>query len=90
MRSFTTRLLLALQLFSVPLVFSAVVFGPLGGFAVGALSTALDLRKSPLKWSVYTPIRGLSVSGGAVAVSRSEPVATVGEQRAVRAPLIRR
>ncbi len=28
----------------LPLVFSAVAFGPLGGFAVGALSTALDLR----------------------------------------------
>ncbi len=27
----------------LPLVFSAVAFGPLGGFAVGALSTALDL-----------------------------------------------
>ena len=28
----------------LPLVFSAIAFGPLGGFVVGALSTALDLR----------------------------------------------
>jgi putative nucleotidyltransferase with HDIG domain len=47
----------------LPLVFAAVVFGPLGGFVVGALSTTLDLRKSPLKWSVYTPIRGLETAG---------------------------
>ena len=46
----------------LPLVFSAVVFGPLGGFAVGALSTALDLRESPPRWSVYTPIRGLTAA----------------------------
>jgi putative nucleotidyltransferase with HDIG domain len=45
-----------------PLVFSAVVFGPLGGFVVGALSTILDLRESPFRWSVYTPIRGLSAA----------------------------
>jgi putative nucleotidyltransferase with HDIG domain len=46
----------------LPLVFSAVAFGPLGGFVVGALSTALDLRTSPLKWSVYTPIRALETA----------------------------
>jgi putative nucleotidyltransferase with HDIG domain len=47
----------------LPLVFSAVAFGPLGGFVVGALSTTLDLQRSPLKWSVYTPIRGLETAG---------------------------
>jgi putative nucleotidyltransferase with HDIG domain len=57
----------------LPLVFSAVVFGPLGGFAVGALSTALDLRKSPLKWSVYTPIRGLTAAAAGFAVARLVP-----------------
>jgi putative nucleotidyltransferase with HDIG domain len=51
----------------LPLVFAAVVFGPLGGFAVGALSTALDLRESPLRWSVYTPIRGLTAAIAGVA-----------------------
>jgi putative nucleotidyltransferase with HDIG domain len=51
----------------LPLVFSAVAFGPLGGFAVGALSTTLDLRESPLRWSVYTPIRGLTAAAAGLA-----------------------
>jgi putative nucleotidyltransferase with HDIG domain len=46
----------------LPNVFSAVAFGPLGGFAVGALSNVWDLRESRLKWSVYTPIRGLTAA----------------------------
>jgi putative nucleotidyltransferase with HDIG domain len=52
----------------LPLVFAAVAFGPLGGFAVGVLSTALDLPKSPLKWSVYTPIRGLETAAAGLVV----------------------
>jgi putative nucleotidyltransferase with HDIG domain len=46
----------------LPLVFSAVAFGPLGGFAVGALSNFWDLRISRLKWAVYTPVRGLTAA----------------------------
>ena len=46
----------------LPLVFSAIVFGPLGGFAIAALSNIWDLRDSRLKWCVYTPIRGLTAS----------------------------
>ena len=52
---------------SLPLVFAAVVFGPLGGFAVGAFSTALDIREDPLRWSVYTPIRGLTAAAAGLA-----------------------
>jgi putative nucleotidyltransferase with HDIG domain len=51
----------------LPLVFSAVAFGPLGGLVVGTLSTALDLRESPLRWSVYTPIRGLNAAAAGLA-----------------------
>ena len=51
----------------LPLVFAAVVFGPLGGFAVGAFSTSLDLRANPLRWSVYTPIRGLTAAAAGFA-----------------------
>ncbi|MFL5959245.1 MAG: HD-GYP domain-containing protein [Gaiellaceae bacterium] len=51
----------------LPLVFSAVVFGPLGAFAVGAASNILDLRKEPLRWSVYTPIRGLTAAAAGLA-----------------------
>lgn len=57
----------------LPLVFSAVVFGPLGALVVGALSTALDLPKSPLKWSVYTPIRGLTGAAAGLAVAKLLP-----------------
>jgi putative nucleotidyltransferase with HDIG domain len=46
----------------LPLVFSAVAFGPLGGFVVGALSNVWDLREDRLKWVVYTPIRGLTAA----------------------------
>jgi len=46
----------------LPLVFSAVVFGPVGGFAVGALSNISDLRVSRLKWIVYTAIRGINAA----------------------------
>jgi putative nucleotidyltransferase with HDIG domain len=57
----------------LPLVFSAVAFGPLGGFVVGSLSTALDLRTSPLRWSVYTPIRGLTAASAGLAVAKVAP-----------------
>ena len=51
----------------LPLVFSAVAFGPLGGFVVGILSTTPDLRESRLKWSVYTPLRGLTAAAAGFA-----------------------
>lgn len=51
----------------LPLVFAAVVFGPLGAFVVGAASNILDLRDSRLKWSVYTPIRGLTAATAGLA-----------------------
>jgi putative nucleotidyltransferase with HDIG domain len=51
----------------LPLVFSAVAFGPLGGFAVGVLSNVWYLRESRLKWSVYTPIRGLTAAAAGLA-----------------------
>lgn len=57
----------------LPLVFSAVVLGPLGAFGVGALSTALDLPRAPLKWSVYTPIRGLTGAAVGLAVAKLVP-----------------
>lgn len=52
----------------LPLVFAAIAFGPLGGLAVGAISTSLDLRESRLRWCVYTPIRALTAgTAGATA-----------------------
>src|SRR5262249_49986319 len=52
---------------TLPLVFSAVAFGPLGGFVVGVLSNVWYLRESLLKWSVYTPIRGLTAAAAGLA-----------------------
>jgi putative nucleotidyltransferase with HDIG domain len=57
----------------LPLVFSAVVFGPLGGFAVGALSNIWDLRDSRLKWSVYTPVRALTAAAAGFAAWKLVP-----------------
>jgi putative nucleotidyltransferase with HDIG domain len=57
----------------LPLFFSAVVFGPLGGFAVAALSNIWDLRDSRLKWCVYTPIRGLTAATAGLAAWKLEP-----------------
>jgi putative nucleotidyltransferase with HDIG domain len=57
----------------LPLVFSAVVFGPLGGFAVGVISNVWDLRESRLKWSVYTPIRGLTAAAAGLATVELVP-----------------
>ena len=57
----------------LPLVFSAIVFGPLGGFAVGALSNVWDLRDSRLKWCVYTPVRGLTAAGAGLAAAKLVP-----------------
>lgn len=51
----------------LPLVFAAVVFGPIGGFAVGAISNVWDFRESRLKWCVYTPIRGLTAASAGLA-----------------------
>jgi len=60
----------------LPLTFSAVAFGPLGGFAVGALSNLWDLRESRLKWAVYTPIRGLTAGAAGLAAWTLVPGAT--------------
>jgi len=57
----------------LPIVFSAIALGPLGGSAVGALATAPDLRKSPLRWSVYTPIFGLMGATAGFLVARLVP-----------------
>jgi putative nucleotidyltransferase with HDIG domain len=60
----------------LPLLFSAVVFGPVGGFVVGAFSTVLDLRVSPFRWSVYTPIRALTTALAGLAAWKLVPSPT--------------
>jgi putative nucleotidyltransferase with HDIG domain len=53
----------------LPVVFAAVVFGPIGGFAVGAISNIWDLRESRLKWAVYTAIGGMTAVAAGLAAA---------------------
>jgi len=57
----------------VPLVFAAIVFGPLGGLTIGAISNIWDFRESRLKWAVYTPIRGLTAAAAGAAAWAFNP-----------------
>jgi putative nucleotidyltransferase with HDIG domain len=65
---------------TLPLVFSAVAFGPLGAFVVGAISNVWDLRVSRSRWFVYTPIRGLTAAtAGLVAWKLVPSLTTFGQ-----------
>jgi putative nucleotidyltransferase with HDIG domain len=46
----------------LPLVFTAVVFGPLAAFVAGAVSNVSDLRGSPLRSAVYVPVRAITTA----------------------------
>ncbi|HEY2311196.1 MAG TPA: HD domain-containing phosphohydrolase [Gaiellaceae bacterium] len=61
---------------TLPLVFSAVAFGPLGAFVVGAISNVWDLRASRSSWFVYTPIRGLTAATAGFAAWKLVPSPT--------------
>jgi hypothetical protein len=61
-----------------------------GGTAYPVFALASPPAGGLLDEATYTTFRGVPVSGGTVAVSADQPVATVGEQRALRALLIRR
>src|SRR5262249_11740423 len=51
----------------LPLVFAAIVFGPFGGLAVGAVSNIAGFRESLLRSAVYSPIRALSAAAAGAA-----------------------
>jgi uncharacterized membrane protein len=53
----------------VPLVFTAVAFGPLAALVVGVLANLSDLRRPYLKWAVYTPARGLTGAAAGLAAA---------------------
>ena len=44
----------------LPLIFTAVAFGPLAALTVAAIGNLGDLRRPYSKWAVYTAIRGLT------------------------------
>lgn len=51
----------------LPLVFAAVVLGPLAGFVAGAISNATDVRRPFLRWIVYTPVRAMTGAAAGLA-----------------------
>lgn len=53
----------------LPWVFTAVAFGPLAAFIVGALANLGDLRRPYLRWAVYTPIRALTGAAAGLAAT---------------------
>jgi putative nucleotidyltransferase with HDIG domain len=53
----------------LPLLFTAMAFGPLGALVVGVLANALDFRRPYLRWAIYIPVRGLTgAATGLVAI----------------------
>jgi putative nucleotidyltransferase with HDIG domain len=64
----------------LPFVFTAVAFGPLAAFIVGAVANLGDLRRPYLRWAVYTPIRALTgtAAGFAAAAVTTGPTAKFG------------
>jgi len=44
----------------LPLVFTAVAFGPLTALVVAVAANALDFRRPYLRWAIYIPVRGLT------------------------------
>jgi putative nucleotidyltransferase with HDIG domain len=59
----------------LPLIFTAVAFGPASALIVGALGNLGDLRRPYLKWVVYTAIRALTgaAAGFATVIVGSRP-----------------
>jgi putative nucleotidyltransferase with HDIG domain len=66
----------------LPLVFTAVAFGPLAALIVGALGNLGDLRRPYSKWAVYTAIRALTgatagLAAAIVATDRADTFAKI-------------
>jgi putative nucleotidyltransferase with HDIG domain len=53
----------------LPFVFTAVAFGPLAAFIVGAAANLSDLRRPYLRWAVYTPIRAITGAAAGLAAT---------------------
>ncbi len=51
----------------LPLVFTAVVFGPLAAFVAGAVSNVSDFSGSPLRSAVYVPVRAITGAAAGLA-----------------------
>lgn len=53
----------------LPLIFTAVAFGPLAALMIAALGNLGDLRRPYLKWVVYTAIRALTGASAGLAAT---------------------
>jgi putative nucleotidyltransferase with HDIG domain len=61
----------------LPLIFAAVVFGPVGGMIVGAASLLADFNPPYMKWGVYTSTRAITgVAAGLAAGVGSAVIAS--------------
>ena len=61
----------------LPFVFTAVAFGPLAAFIVGAVANLADFRRPYMRWAVYTPVRALTGAAtglAAGALTTSQPI----------------
>lgn len=60
----------------LPVLFAAVVFGPLAAMAVGAISQLGDLSRPYLRWAVYTCSTALVGAGAGIAAEHAGALAT--------------
>jgi putative nucleotidyltransferase with HDIG domain len=64
----------------LPVLFAAVVYGPLDAMAVGAFSLVADFRPPHVRWLIWTAMRMLAGgSAGLVVIALLPSQATVGE-----------
>jgi putative nucleotidyltransferase with HDIG domain len=59
----------------LPVIFAAVLFGPLAGMIVGAASMVTDFRAPYMKWGVYTSSR--AITGGLAGVAAAAAIRLV-------------
>jgi putative nucleotidyltransferase with HDIG domain len=57
----------------LPFVFTAVAFGPLAAFIVGALAALADFRRPYMRWAVYLPVRAISLATAGIAAGVVSP-----------------
>jgi putative nucleotidyltransferase with HDIG domain len=70
--SATTQTSIAL----LPVIFAAVVFGPVGGMTVGAASLLADFNPPYMKWGVYTSTRAITGVAAGVAAEAGSALAS--------------
>lgn len=66
-----------LSIGSLPMIFAAVVLGPMDAMIVGAISQLGLFRPPYLKWAIYTPTE--AISGGVAGLVAAEVATTAGD-----------